>query len=360
MLTQTQFQSFREDAIRRQPIRKTVLLSDLKFETLDTVKYAGVYLGISRTALKNIVGIIGLQQSGGNRLSQIAGEDVAINILNSLKTIMSSKSEEVIISVTPDRIISRVTPSGAKSSLISAEAYFETFDRIANRHNLNIQSTSFNAESGAISISTLANHEHQVGNFSDEVFSTGLNFSRTDTGIQADPYMHRLVCTNGMVTRQFEESYKITNLKPATWTDFYKHLEAIEKSGFVPSKFNETVSQAIKNPASLFELEKGVKLLRSHSNIEDHELESFFKGIRRTYSKIHERGIDTAQLTDAQKRNVRTALTKWDVINGVTDFASHNYGFEKSQGCDRHLQMVAGDMLAAVSDTSNLIINQPF
>jgi hypothetical protein len=361
MITNSQFQAFRKDAIARQPIRKTVLLSDLKFETLDTIKYAGVYLGISRTALKNIVGIIGLQMKGSDNLSRIAGEDLAISVLNSLKTVMSGAATEVIISVTPDRTITKVTATGAKSSLISAESYFETFDRIANNHKLNIQSTNFNSETGSISISTIAdNSEHQVRGFNDEVFHAGLNFTRTDAGIQADPYMHRLICTNGMVTRQFEESYKLNSLSPATWTDFYRHLETIEKSGFVPARFNETVNSAIKNPASLAELERGIRLLKSHSSIEDHDLETFFPGSRRTISELLRSGIDPAELTDAQKRNVRTALTKWSVINGVTDFASHNYGIEKKDGADRHLQVQAGDMLAATPDCSNIILKQPF
>lgn len=361
MITSTQFEAFRADAIKRQPIRKTVLLSDLRFETLDTVKYAGVYLGISRSALKNIVGIIGLQSGKSQKLSEIAGEDIAINVLNSLKTVMAGANTEVIISVTPDRTITKVTQAGAKSSLISAETYFETFDRIANNHKLTIQSTHFNPDTGSISISTIAEgHEHQVGKFSDEVFHTGLNFSRTDAGIQADPYMHRLICTNGMVTRQFEESYKLNSLTPATWTDFYRHLETIEKLGFVPQKFNQTVIDSMSNPASLSELERGAQLLKGHSNIEDRDLEIFFRGITHTYNRIHDSGIDTAKLTEAQKRNVRTALTKWDVINGVTDFASHNYGYEKREGADRHLQLQAGDMLARVADTSNLILTQPF
>jgi hypothetical protein len=361
MITTQQFEHFRSHALANQPIRKTCLLSDLRFETLDVISFKGVNLICSRKALKNIVAIIGLQQSGSNQLSKVAGEELTISILNSLKTVMTGSNTEVIISVNPDRTITRVTKTGKGSSLISAETFFSTFERLANRHDLNIKSTHFNQDTGAVSISTVAtNAEHQVRGFSDEVFHSGLNLSITDEGIQADPYMHRLICTNGMVTRQFEESYKINSLSPATWTDFYRHLETIERSGFVPNKFNDAVNQAIKNPASLAELERGMRLLRTHSLIEDHDLETFFPGMRRTYQKLNQAGIITETITDAQKRNVRTAISKWDVINGVTDFASHNYGIEKRENADRHLQVQAGDMLAAISDTSNLISNQPF
>ena len=67
-----------------------------------------------------------------------------------------------------------------------------------------------------------------------------------------------------------------------------------------------------------------------------------------------------AILNAKQKANLRTGVSVWDVINGVTDFASHNYGFDKKANSDTHLQMVAGDILAKNYDTANLVLNQPF
>lgn len=360
MVTQSQFDTFKADAIKRQPIRKTCLLSDIKFNTMDCVEFSGLTLGLTRNALKDIVRIIGFSVTGGNNLQSNLGEESAINILNSLKNAIGGIQKEVVIAVTPDRIITKVTVKET-SSLISAQTYFDTFERLANKHNLNVQNTHFNAETGGISISTLADKsEHQVGNFSDEVFSTGLSFSRTNEGIQADPYMHRLVCTNGMVTRQFEESFKLRSMEPKMWEEFYKHLDRIETTGFVPREFNESVTRSMNAPASLAELERGVNLLTNNSNIPEGELEVFFNGLKSTYNKYHTAGIDTEKLTNAQKVNCRTALSHWDVINGITDFASHNYGYEKKTNSDRHLQQQAGDMLAKVPNTANLILNQPF
>jgi hypothetical protein len=360
MVTQTQFNSFKEEAIRKQPIRKRILLSDLKFHTMDCVEYSGLMLGLNRQGLKDIIKIIGFSVSGGSELQKSVGEESAINILNALKNVTGTIKREVTIAVTPDRVITKVSPNST-SSLISVETYFDTFERIANNHNLEIQSTSFNSESGTVSISALAGkHEFQVGNLSDEVFRTGLSFSRNMEGIQADPYMHRLVCTNGMVTRQFEESFKLRNMEPKMWEEFYKHLDNIEKSGFVPNTFSKAVERSRNSKASLAELERGVNLITQNSNIPEGELEIFFRGLKHTYNKFHESGIDTLKLTNDQKRNARTALTHWDVINGITDFASHNYGYEKKANSDRHLQMQAGDMLAATPHTSNLILNQPF
>jgi hypothetical protein len=361
MLTQTQYADFKKEAIAKQPHRKTINLRDLRFITMDAVEYAGLTLGINRQGLKDIVRIIGFSVSGQDKMNSQVGEETSINILNALKNTISGTSMEVTISVTPDRVITRVVPAGSKSSLISATTYFDTFERMANQHNLNIQSTNFNPSTGSIFISALADgKEHQIGNFKDEIFSTGISFSRTDEGIQADPYMHRLVCTNGMVTRQFEESFKLRTMEPKMWEEFYTHLDKIEKSNFVPGDFNNAVQRSMNTPASLLELESACSLLTSNSKIPEGELEIFFRGLKNTYNKFHQAGIDTIKLTFDQKKNCRSGVKHWDLINGITDFASHNYGYEKSANADRHLQVRAGDLLAKGPECQNLILNQPF
>jgi hypothetical protein len=361
MFTQANYEAFKTNAISKQPLRKTIQLRDLRFITMDAVDYCGVTLGINRSGLKDIVRIIGFSVTGQSKMENTVGEETSINILNALKNAISGSNLEITISVTPDRVITRATRSGEKSSLISVQTYFDTFERMANSHKLDIKFANFNEQTGAIAIQAISDgREHQIGNFKDEVFSTGLSFSRTDEGIQADPFMHRLICTNGMVTRQFEESFKLRSMEPKMWTEFYQHLERIEKNEFVPQKFNKSVQRSMNTPASLSELENGCLLLTGASKIPEGELEIFFRGLKNTYNKFHNAGIDTAKLTIEQKKNLRTGVKHWDLINGITDFASHNYGYDKSANADRHLQVRAGDLLTRTPDCANLILNQPF
>ena len=361
MVSQAQYNAFREDVLRNQPIRKTINLTDLKFITMDCVEYSGLKLGINRQALKDMLKVVGISVSGMNNLEASVGEDSAQKFLNALKNaIGAAKGLQVTIAVTPDRVISRIQKSGG-SDLISAETYFDTFERLANSHNLDVQSMDFNKGNGNIYMSTISPKGGlQVANLSDEVFQTGISLSRTMDGIQADPYMHRMVCTNGMVNRMFEESFSLRSMDPRMWNEFYQHMDKIEKAGFAPAKFNEAVLRASQTPASLRELERGMNLISSNSNIPQAELEFFFKGQKNTFNRLHASGIDTEKLTDAQKATVRTGVKVWDVINGITDFASHNYGYEKKANSDRHLQVQAGDILSKQFDTANLVLNQPF
>jgi hypothetical protein len=363
VITQNQYATFREESIAKQPLRKTVLLSDLKFHTMDAVEYKGLMLGLNRSALKQIVRIVGFSMSGTDGLKGAFGEEGSINILNALKnSISAAKSIEVDISVSSDRVITHVNLSGQNTAIISTETYFDTVERIVDKHGLNITQTSFNPANGNVYIEAIAkssNREFQIGNLSNEVFHSGISMSRTVEGLSVDPFLHRLVCTNGMVTRQFEESYKLKNMNQRVWEEFYRHLETIERNGFVPAKFSKKVTEAINTPASLYELEQGIGLISSNSNIEKDQIEMFIRN-KHTYGRLHDSGIDTVNLTDVQKRNLRTGVSVWDVINGITDFASHNYGFEKKPNSDRHMQMRAGDILAKTFDSTNILTNQPF
>lgn len=362
MITQSQYAAFRESSLANQPIRRTCQLADLRILTLDTVEYKGLRLGLSRTALKDLVKITGLSISGFNDLEKTLGEDSANAWLNSIKNAIGiAKSMQVTMVVSPDRILNRVYKTGQGSS-ISAETYFDTFERIANRHNLEVKEMSFNPTNGNCYISALSakGDQFQVGNLSDEVFTSGISLANTADGILADPFLHRLVCTNGMVTRSFNESFQLQSMDPRKWQEFYTHMDRIEKMGFVPTQFSRNVELAIKTPASLKELETATSLILNNSNCPEDELEYFIKGHRNTYARIHDAGIDTERLTNAQKANLRTGVSVWDCINGITDFASHNYGYEKKLNADRHMQVQAGNMLCKTFDTANLILDQPF
>lgn len=361
MITQAQYNVFRDDVLQNQPIRKTCQLTDISVLSMDTIQFAGLRLGITRQALKDLVKIIGLSISGANDLEKSVGEENAQKFINGLKNaIGSAKGIQITLVVTPDRWVTRIQRTQA-TSLISAETFFDMADRVINQHGLDIKFLDFNKGNGNISISTTSpKGDFQVSNISDEVFKTGVNLNRTMDGIQALPFMERLVCTNGMLTRAFDDTFALRSMDTKMWNEFYQHLERVEKANFVPAQFEAKVNQAIQTQASLKELETGMQLLTSQSNLPKEDLEIFFKGSKSCYNKLNAHGIDPSTLTEAQKATVRTPLSVWDVINGITDFASHNYGYEKKENSDRHLQMRAGDLLTKQFDTANLVMNQPF
>jgi hypothetical protein len=361
LITQKQFSDFREDALRNQPLRKEIALADIRFVTMDAIEYAGLNFGLARPALKDLMRILGVNINIEERLSQSIGEDGARNFLNGLRSALSKSAGSIILLVTPDRIVQRITKGGRETTLFTGQTFFDTVDRFMNTNTgMEIKDMNFNRETGGISLSASSpGGEFQVGNFTDEVFHGGLNLSITADGIKAAPYLHRLVCTNGLVTRSFEESFNLNRNTTESWTNFWQNLERIEKGGFKPVAFTNKVVNARETRASFAEMERSMNLILGNSKCDLDNLQQFIN-YKPTFNRLHSAGIDTAKLTPGQKRNLRTGLSMWDCINGVTDFASHNYGFEKSANCDRHLQLQAGDILTKDFDTQNLILNQPY
>ena len=84
---------------------------------MDRVEYAGLNLGLNIRALKDIVRIIGISESAKSAMTESVGEEKAVNILNSLKSIIGSLKKEVTIMVTPDRMVSRVQEKNKTSSI---------------------------------------------------------------------------------------------------------------------------------------------------------------------------------------------------------------------------------------------------
>jgi len=360
MIAQKSYELFKEDALRKQPIRKRVQLSELKIISLDSIEYAGILLGIRRSALKDLISLIGFSVKGQTLLQNNTGEEASIKILNSLKNLIARAKNEVEITVTPDRIITQIR-NNKDSSSISANAFFETAERLINVHDLDLTGMNFNESNGNINIQTISpNGDFQVGNFDEEQFKAGINISKSQGGIQANPYLNRLICSNGMVTTQFEEGFSLKSTDTKEWEQFYIHMTSLQKNGWAPAKFSQKVLEAKETAASYAELERGTHLILGSSNCKEDDLEMFFKGRKRTNIEFARNGIDLDKLNPKQKQNLRTSLSVWDVINGITDFASHNYGYEKKKNSDGHLQVSAGYMLCKELDSGNIISNQPF
>jgi len=363
-ISQEHWNSFKNATSTKQPMRKEINLSDLKFLTLDTVDYCGLRLVMSKRAVKDIMSILGLAQTFGGKLNSVFGEQFTNTLLNTMKDAISTrKGLSVTLLVSPDRVIQRIHKSG--SSWVSTDNFFDIVERTIDKHGLIVNNVENDNNGNIIVKTTNPNSEFDiVGKGLDskqEVFQGGLNFQRTYNGLEVDPYMYRLWCTNGMVTKEFEESIRMTNITPQSWEQFHKNLERIEHNNFVPQGFVDKVKIAANTPASIAEMERAINIIKRNSNVEDTQMLPFVN-YGETYNAFKKMGIQPGELTHGQKKNARTNESVWDIVNGITDFASHDYGFEiKDPENTRNQMMVeAGGLLTKQYDTQNLLVTQPF
>ena len=108
--------------------------------------------------------------------------------------------------------------------------------------------------------------------------------------------------------------------------------------------------------ASIDELTTARNLIKANSKITDLELEMYVP-IGSTEDAYKSNGKLIEDFNKDQKKNASTDVSYWELINGITDFASHNYGYDVSN--PDVLQRLAGRMFVKKPDLNNLVIN-PF
>jgi hypothetical protein len=359
MINSTQFAKLKQEALNKQPLRKQVQLGDIKFVTSDTIYYSGLTLGISKAALRDLCNLVGVSAKMNTTVKSVMGEDFTRTLLNLLKDAISKKSElDLTMVLGRDKIVRRFMTKS--QSLISNSAFFDIAEELIEKHNFDVDSFDV-ASDGQVNISTLTpKSEFGLDGFKDEIFTSGLSLTNSLQGIEVDPYINRLVCTNGIITKEFNEAFKIQVLNPHTMLKFHESMKRLERNNFKPMQFTNKLTDAMKTPASVSEMLIGMDLIRSSSNIDESQIHEFIRYDKTTrdYQKL---GVDIHKLNFNQQRNAKTNLTVWDVINGVTDFASHDYGYKFRTGAQSNLQINAGKMLTRSSyDVSNLVLNQPY
>lgn len=171
--------------------------------------------------------------------------------------------------------------------------------------------------------------------------------------------MFRLICTNGMITRQFSESLKLKETSHKAIESFHFNVEHLEKNNFQPVKFIQKLKSAAQVPASINEIEKAMALLNLHFNITKDELCRFIP-YQQIWKDYRDLGVEATKLSSVKKRNARSGMTAWELINCITDFASHDYGYTLKPGGAQKLQIAAGDMLCKEYDISNLVDVNPY
>lgn len=238
------------------------------------------------------------------------------------------------------------------SQILPYATYFDTFERLMNSHKLDI--VDFGQTPTGVFVSTKSvEDEFKIGNFGNEVFHPGFTLTNNlSNGLVLDSYLYRLICTNGMVGQSFGHSIKYN---PESMTDFFKSLIEFKNSGLIPLGFRDKVTQAIHTKASYAEVHSAAKIITNNSKLTIDLVDRFVpvNDIRRKFAL---KGADTVKWNSAQEKNAITNISVWDVVNGLTDFASHDYGFDVKESDRLSMQKQAGDLLGKPAfDTQNLV-----
>ena len=352
------------EALLKQPLRRTVNLAEIDIIDDKEILYKGSPLKITREAFTQLMQILKIPTAFIKRFGDMMADkpDTRRQFINTIKNILSSKGTNgrTVTLVLAQETREIVAVHKTERNLISNASFLDVVNQVIDQNNLDVVDFSISNTGNVVVNSLNTGNQFNIQGMKDEYFHAGVSFANDPkNGFVVSPYVNRLVCANGMVSRGFEENYKLTSTEGETMQKFFTDIATLAKKGFKPELFVARVEEAASLKCSLSEMYRvkaAIKGIVKDIKPEDLEIWVPLKYTEAAYARI---GIDTKLLRDGQKKNAKTDTSVWDLINGLTHFATHHNGFEISEYDRRRLQVEAGRLLTDEHDMSNFI-RSPF
>jgi hypothetical protein len=181
---------------------------------------------------------------------------------------------------------------------------------------------------GAITISvTNTNWEFNVPGVADEVFQSGLTFINMHDKTIVVPFNERLTCTNGMVTAENGMAITLTDDKAGSIDAFFSAVTKVQQNSEFENNFKAQIKKLMSTQASYAEMLMCHKALTYNvhdiTNPEVAETIESFIPVREMKQAYLAKNVDLNTLNTTTHKTIRTMLNGWELINALTDVASH-------------------------------------
>lgn len=350
----------KDSAIKVQPVRKTVALGNLQIINTGVVNVDGKNIPMNREAFSQLARILGVPIQFQDRVDKYFGENATSQIVNKMKSALVKQGVSTITMVANPREKQIVGFLKREGQYISNNTFFGIAEDVIADHNLLVRDLSIDESSGGITINCFDPHcDFQIGDHKDEFFQGGITLTNSiEKGIIVSPYMNRLICLNGMIGESFGESYKVKGIGPTQMEELRTHLRSLEKRNYKPFAFEERVKKAIQTNCSYAELEAAAELIIGKSSAKRDEIDRWVP-IKETDSVFMKAGIMPSLMNAEKKKNAKTGTSVWEMVNGLTHFATHDSIFKLSDDARRIIQKEAGAIVSGTFDMENVVVS-PF
>ena len=356
------FQSRKDEAIRNEVMRKEISLSE--FTVLDNthIEVDGVKIELTPFAFKRLLGRLRIPTAFAKRFSDGFGTDGLQQLVQMMKTMKSSKNDQTVtLLVDPrEKKITNILPAGYAS--ISNEAFIDFAEGYINQYGLEVKDFGSDPNGGATINCISPNGVFRVPGMSDEVFNTGVTFRNTPTrGLEVSPYLNRLVCSNGMTSTSFSETYGLHELTDKSISEFNDHMISMASTGFQPVGLADKIKMANNTDASIAEVQRAMSTMLTADKKIDFEYMQRYLPINRVMKAYSDIGAEPSTFTTKQLQNAKSGLSIWEVVNGITNFASNDTRYNIDDHKTSNLMVSAGNLLMKRNfDTEALLQFDPF
>lgn len=323
-LSNTLIQQRKVETLEAQNLRKVVPFRDINLIDGESIEYNGQKINLTKNAFKNLLGLLGMSNQFAQKFETLFTKEAKSQFINTMKNAMASNSgklSEVTLVLNP--ISKSVVAITKKDQFgISNQQFMGVAENIIDNHGLDVTNWSVDPGTGIVTINAFnPNANFAVQGLSNEVFTGGVTFQNSPKdGFQVLPYINRQWCTNGLTTAFAEESYTLQSLDQGSMEKFFENMNELRKNNFAPTGFADRVRAAHNTPASLSELQFAHNLIEPFAG----ERADNWIPLAENMNAFYRAGFDT--LNSNQLKHAKSNTSVWDVVNGVTHFATHGAG----------------------------------
>ena len=323
-LSNTLIDQRKVQTLEAQNLRKVVPFRDINLIDSESIEYQGQKINLTKNAFKNLLGLLGMSNSFAQKFENLFTKEAKSQFINTMKNAMASNSgklSEITLVLNP--ISKSVVAITKKDQFgISNQQFMGVAENIIDNHGMDVTNWSVDPGTGIITINAFnPNATFAVQGLSDEVFTGGVTFKNSPKdGFQVLPYINRQWCTNGMTQSFAEEAYTLNSLDQGSMEKFFENMNDLRKNNFAPTGFGDRVRAAHNTPASLSELQFAHNLIEPFAG----ERADNWIPLAENMNAFYRAGFDT--LNSNQMKHAKSNTSVWDVINGVTHFATHGSG----------------------------------
>ncbi len=361
-LSQNAFDVKKAEAINNQLMRKEITLSEFNVIDNNHIDVDGVKIEVTDKAFGKLLGRLRIPKAFATRFSEGFGNDGLRQLITMMKSMKSSKNDQTVtLLVDPsNRKITDILPAGYAS--ISNESFIDFAERYINQYNLDVTHMGSSQYGGTQINCVSPQGMFNVPGMTNEVFNTGVTFRNTPTrGLEVSPYLERLICANGMTSTAFAENYGLHNLNDKNINEFNEHMIRMASTNFQPVGLADNIKKANNTDASLAEIQRAASsILSLDKNIDYNYIQKYIP-VDRAMKAYADLGADPNTFTKAQMKNAKSGMSVWDVVNGMTNFASNDTKYNVNEGKMGNLMVTAGNILCKKQyDTEGYLDINPF
>jgi hypothetical protein len=356
------YQNRKAEAISNQIMRKEINLSELEVVDNNHIRIDGVTIELAEKAFKKLLGRLRIPSAFAKRFEDGFGQDGLRQLVQMMKQMKLSKKDQTVTLLVDhkEKKISDILPSGYAS--ISNENFISFAEQFIDQYNLDITHMGSDPR-GGVTINTVSpNTMLQIPGMKNELFHTGVTFRNTpERGLEVSPFLNRMICTNGMTSTQFDETYGLHQLTDKNINEFNEHMLRLASTGFQPVGMVEQIRKASYTNASIQEVEQALNRVVSSDKSINYDYMQRYIPIEKITKAYEMKGVNTAELNAKQRSTANSGLTVWELVNGITNFASNDTKFNINDNIRGNLMVGAGNLLMKREyDMEGLLTVNPF